>query len=144
MNHSFFFLTLGVFSFFASLANAEEWKLQPLKYNNPGLVVDLGVGLWAWPLPMDYDGDGDIDLVVSGPDKPTNVLNLAVSEDGKIWKEVATIEKEDTGEFSYPAMIQSSDELIHMTYTWKRQKVKHVVVDPAKLVAGKTLSLDSN
>jgi len=53
-------------------ALAEEWELQPLKYNNPGLVVDLGVGLWAWPLPMDYDGDGDYDLVVSCPDKPSN------------------------------------------------------------------------
>lgn len=51
---------------------AEEWKLQPLKYNHPGLVVDLGVGLWAWPLPMDYDDDGDYDLVVSCPDKPSN------------------------------------------------------------------------
>ncbi len=46
--------------------------LTPLKYNNPGLVVDLGVGLWAWPLPMDFDGDGDLDLVVNCPDKPYN------------------------------------------------------------------------
>jgi predicted neuraminidase len=72
-----------------------------------------------------------------------NVLNLAISEDGAEWKEVATIEKEDTGEFSYPAMIQTSNGLIHMTYTWNRQKVKHVVVDPSKLVVGKTLNLDS-
>ena len=43
-----------------------------LKFNNPGLVVDLGVGLWAWPLPIDFDGDGDLDLVVSCPDKPYN------------------------------------------------------------------------
>jgi len=49
---------------------AEE--LERLKYNNPGLVVDLGVGLWAWPLPMDFDGDGDLDLVVNCPDKPYN------------------------------------------------------------------------
>lgn len=53
---------------------AENWKLQPLKYNNPDLIVDLGVGLWAWPLPMDYDGDGDLDLIVSCPDKPSNGL----------------------------------------------------------------------
>jgi predicted neuraminidase len=53
---------------------AENWKLQPLKYNNADLIVDLGVGLWAWPLPMDYDGDGDLDLVVSCPDKPSNGL----------------------------------------------------------------------
>ncbi|MEJ6578512.1 MAG: VCBS repeat-containing protein [Akkermansiaceae bacterium] len=57
--------------FVSSLA-AEEPDLQPLKYNNPGLTVDLGVGLWAWPLPMDWDGDGDLDLVVSCPDKPYN------------------------------------------------------------------------
>jgi hypothetical protein len=49
-----------------------EWKLRPLKYNNPGLNVDLGVGLWAWPMPMDYDRDGDLDLLVSCPDKPSN------------------------------------------------------------------------
>ena len=55
-------------------ANAQDkdWKLQPLKYNNPDLVVDLGVGLWAWPMPMDYDGDGDTDLLVACPDKPSN------------------------------------------------------------------------
>lgn len=51
---------------------AEEPRLQLLPYNNPDLIVDLGVGLWAWPLPMDYDGDGDLDLVVSCPDKPSN------------------------------------------------------------------------
>ena len=46
--------------------------LERIKYNHPGLVVDLGVGLWAWPLPMDFDGDGDLDLVVNCPDKPHN------------------------------------------------------------------------
>ena len=46
--------------------------LERLLYRNPGLVVDLGVGLWAWPLPMDHDGDGDMDLVVSCPDGPYN------------------------------------------------------------------------
>jgi hypothetical protein len=46
--------------------------LARLRYNHPGLVVDLGVGLWAWPLPMDFDGDGDLDLVVNCPDKPYN------------------------------------------------------------------------
>lgn len=52
----------------ASTASAEQ--LERVPYNNPGLVVDLGVGLWAWPLPMDFDQDGDLDLVVSCPDKP--------------------------------------------------------------------------
>ena len=46
--------------------------LQRIKYNNPGLIVDLGVGLWAWPVPYDVDGDGDHDLIVVCPDKPYN------------------------------------------------------------------------
>lgn len=46
--------------------------LERLKYNNPGLVVDLGVGLWAWPVPGDADGDGDNDLIVVCPDVPYN------------------------------------------------------------------------
>jgi FG-GAP-like repeat len=56
----------------AASSPAHAADLQPLRYNNPGLVVDLGVGLWAWPLPMDFDGDGDNDLVVVCPDKPSN------------------------------------------------------------------------
>lgn len=55
-----------------AVADDSDWKLQPLKYNNPGLEVDLGVGLWAFPIPIDYDNDGDMDLLVSCPDKPSN------------------------------------------------------------------------
>ena len=46
--------------------------LPRLAHNNPGTLVDLGVGLWAWPLPMDYNGDGLMDLVVVCTDKPYN------------------------------------------------------------------------
>lgn len=49
---------------------------QPLEYNNPGLIVDLAVGLWANPMPMDYDEDGDIDLVVFSTDKPSGGVYL--------------------------------------------------------------------
>ncbi|NND99578.1 MAG: hypothetical protein HKN47_19860, partial [Pirellulaceae bacterium] len=56
----------------ASSVSADDWKLVPLKFNQPDLSVDLGVGLWAWPMPMDYDGDSDMDLLVACPDKPSN------------------------------------------------------------------------
>lgn len=68
----------------ASTNPATAGELQPLKYNNPGLVVDLGVGLWAWPLPMDYDGDGDLDLIVSCPDKPSNGTYFFENPDGNV------------------------------------------------------------
>lgn len=70
-------------SFPFSSSNAAD-DLQPLKYNNPGLVVDLGVGLWAWPMPMDYDGDGDYDLIVSCPDKPSNGTYFFENPDGNV------------------------------------------------------------
>jgi hypothetical protein len=65
-----FLLLVNALAMLASSVLADG--LERLKYNNPGLVVDLGVGLWAWPLPMDFDGDGDLDLVVNCPDKPYN------------------------------------------------------------------------
>ena len=61
---------LTVLALVVSGASADP--LERIKYNHPGLVVDLSVGLWAWPLPMDFDGDGDLDLVVNCPDKPYN------------------------------------------------------------------------
>ena len=56
--------------------------LERLPYRNPGLTVDLGVGLWALPLPMDYDGDGDLDLVVVTPDIPSNGAYFFENPDG--------------------------------------------------------------
>jgi predicted neuraminidase len=41
--------------------------------------------------------------------------------------------EDQPGEYSYPAIIQTSDGRVHATYTWKRERVKHVVLDPAKL-----------
>jgi predicted neuraminidase len=64
------------------------------------------------------------------------MLNLAVSSDGRQWHKVGILEQEENAEFSYPAIIQTSDGLVHMTWTWKRQRIKHAVVDPARIQAG--------
>ena len=62
------------------------------------------------------------------------MLNVALSQDGAEWKAAMVLEYEPGSEFSYPAVIQTSDGAVHITYTWKRRRVKHVVLDPAKLV----------
>ncbi len=61
-----------------------------------------------------------------------NMLNLAISDDGEKWKPVMTLERQP-GEFSYPAIIQAKDGLVHITYTYQRRSVKYVVVDPTRL-----------
>lgn len=66
-------------------------------------------------------------------DAGREVLNVAVSTDGKAWQAALVLEKEAGQEFSYPAVIQTNDGLAHITYTWKRQRIRHVVLDPAKL-----------
>ena len=63
-------------------------------------------------------------------------LNAAVSSDGRTWNPAAVLE-DGPGEFSYPAVIQASDGLVHITYTWKRTRVKHIVLDPAKIAGNK-------
>jgi predicted neuraminidase len=76
--------------------------------------------------------DGRYLLVYNHTSNGRSPLNVAVSVDGKVWQAAAVLENEP-GEFSYPAVIQSRDGLVHITYTWKRQRVKHVVIDPSKL-----------
>ena len=72
MNPLCFCRIVPVIALLIAGSSSDAATLERIKYNNPGLVVDLGVGLWAWPLPMDFDGDGDLDLVVNCPDKPYN------------------------------------------------------------------------
>ncbi len=61
-------------------------------------------------------------------------LNVAVSKDGLNWEAAIVLENEP-GEYSYPSVIQANDGLVHIVYTWKREKVKHVVVDPTKIAS---------
>ena len=55
-------------------------------------------------------------------------LNVSISDDGIHWNPLLVLENEPKGEFSYPTVMQSSDGNIHITYTWKRKRVKHIVV----------------
>lgn len=77
--------------------------------------------------------DGRHLLIYNHTGKGRSPLNLAVSKDGKNWEAALVFEDEPKKEFSYPAIIQTKDGLVHITYTWQRKKVKHIVLDPAQL-----------
>jgi predicted neuraminidase len=61
-------------------------------------------------------------------------LNVALSRDGRTWDAALVLEHEP-GEYSYPAVIQAADGRVHITYTWRRRRIKHVAIDPGKLTA---------
>jgi len=64
---------------------------------------------------------------------PRTPLNVSVSKDGKSWSAALILEDSPISQYSYPAVIQTKDGMLHFIYTWRRLKIKHVVVDPAKL-----------
>ena len=76
--------------------------------------------------------DGRHVLVCNPVARGRTPLTVFVSNDGRDWKQSVVLETEP-GEYSYPAIIQTADGKIHITYTWKRQRIKHAVLNPLRL-----------
>jgi predicted neuraminidase len=76
--------------------------------------------------------EGKALLVYNPTAESRHTLAVAVSADGSTWTRQFTLENDD-GEYSYPAVIQSGDGLVHVTYTWRRERIKHAVIDPWQL-----------
>jgi alpha-L-rhamnosidase len=60
-------------------------------------------------------------------------LNAAVSDDGVAWSAAQVVGICDGGQFSYPSVIQSRDGLVHITHTWHRDTIAHIVINPYKI-----------
>ncbi|MBB6324684.1 alpha-L-fucosidase [Algoriphagus iocasae] len=70
-----------------------------------------------------------IQLLLCNPIKDgRNKLSLFMSMDGVNWNEIYVLEDQPKGEFSYPAIIQAKDGTVHLTYTYNREKIKHVAL----------------
>lgn len=137
-----------------TLLTHADGRLQALARSRQGVIVQSWSGdggqtwseLTATSLPNPNAGidavtlaDGRHLLVynhVSTPEGqwggPRSPLNVAVSEDGITWQAALVLE-DAPGEYSYPAVIQTADGRVHITYTWQRTHIKHVVIDPARL-----------
>jgi len=62
-------------------------------------------------------------------------LTLGLSEDdGKTWPYRLDVETQP-GEYSYPALIQASNGLLHLVYTYQRTHIAHVVCDEEYVIA---------
>ncbi len=76
--------------------------------------------------------DGRFLLVFNPTTSGRSRLEVAVSADGTAWRRAVVLE-DSPGEYSYPAAIQARDGRVHVTYTWKRERIKHVVLDPSAI-----------
>ena len=104
-----------------SLNGGRTWTdLSPTSLPNPNAGIDA-VTL----------RDGRQLLVYNHTRRGRSPLNAAVSEDGRRWETMLVLES-GSGEFSYPSVIQASDGLVHVTYTYMRRSIKHVVFDPSQ------------
>jgi predicted neuraminidase len=102
--------------------NGHTWsRMRATDLPNPNSAIDAVVMR-----------DGAAALVYNHSDTSRGMMNVAVSKDGKNWSGALVLENEPGAEFSYPAVIQTSDKRLHVTYTWKRQGIKHVILDPAQ------------
>lgn len=61
-----------------------------------------------------------------------NVLDVEYSNDGVKWQKLFDLENQAEGEFSYPAIIQTSDGKIHVLYTYNRKYIKHAAFELQK------------
>lgn len=76
--------------------------------------------------------DGRQLLVYNPTTKGRTPLAVAISLDGIHWEPIAVLENRP-GEYSYPAVIQTSDGDVHITYTWKRKRIRHAVIQGTSL-----------
>jgi len=106
----------------ASTDNGRTWSApHQTQFKNPNAAVDM-VRL----------NNGHLVLVLNDVFSDREVLNIVLSKDeGKTWENERVIEEKKGWEFSYPAVIQTSDGLIHITYTYNRKMIKHVVLNEA-------------
>ena len=96
--------------------------LEDLEQNQSGIdAVTLRDGRHV----LVYNNFETIDGTKKGPRTP---LSVAVSTDGKEWKHALTLEESPIGEYSYPCIIEGRDGTLHILYTWRRERMKHVEV----------------
>jgi predicted neuraminidase len=104
----------------------ENWSHDGGKTWGPMTRTELpnpSAGIDAVRLP-----DGRFLLVYNPSAKDRHTISIASSTDGKSWTKVLDVDQ-GPGEYSYPAMIVAKDGKVHLTYTWRREKIKHVVIE---------------
>ena len=102
--------------------NGESWsKISKTKLPNPNSGTDavtLSNGLHLLVYNPLKNGKND-----------RSKLSIAISIDGNTWEDIYSLEDNLKGEYSYPAIIESNDNRIHVSYTYDRKNIKYSVFE---------------
>lgn len=122
----------GVIAMTWSYDGGRTWTpLAATSLPNPNSGIDA-VTLKSGLLLLVYNASGNMPGRSKGHRYP---LDVAISRDGLHWQHVLTLESKPVSDgYAYPAVIQTRDGLVHITYSWDRKMIKYVVIDPTKLV----------
>lgn len=69
--------------------------------------------------------DGRIVLVYNHTGRGRTPLNVAVSSDLGLSWEPGPVLEDGPGEYSYPAVVRGTDGTLHVTYTWRRERIAY-------------------
>jgi len=104
----------------ASADGGETWSpCEPVDLHNPNAGIDM-VRLQS----------GELLLAANLSTNSRSPLHLALSEDdGTTWPVRLIVAHDPAQEFSYPQLLPGSDGLCHLLYTWRRERIRHLVFD---------------
>lgn len=99
-----------------SADGGETWtRCVPSALHNPGSGADM-IRL----------ASGEVIACFNDTPQGRTPLTLAISHDeGRTWSARRNIE-EQPGEYSYPTLMEGSDGSVHLVYTWRRERIRHV------------------
>lgn len=108
-----------------SVDGGETWsELTRTQIPNPNSGLDL-LGLKS----------GRLALAFNNSPRLRTPLCVALSEEDEAWPWMRVIEDE-YGEMSYPTLAQTSDGLLHLVYTYKREHIRYARFSEAWLMGG--------
>ncbi len=100
----------------ASTDHGHTWTpIEPTKLRNPGSGVDT----------VTLDSGRVLQVFTDTESGSRYPMVIMQSQDGgETWDDLITLAT-DYGEFSYPSIIQASDGMIHLLYTYRRYSIMH-------------------
>jgi predicted neuraminidase len=126
----------GLVAFFRNMDRDEKKYILMAESNDLG---NTWTGLQSTTLPHPNSGFDMIRLrngtylgaINKSFDNRDNLTLVISSDRGRTWKDLKVIENNPDNEYSYPSISRSEGGLYHMTYTYERKRVKHVVFNEA-------------